>query len=92
MPPEAIADLLADEQIPPPPGHDTWTAAAVHQIDGQLDHQPPTAAVAPTHNTGRDDAGARNLSGRAQPPGEPPRAGRPSGDTTAGATAPTPPG
>ncbi len=59
MPPEAIADLLADEQIPPPPGHDTWTAAAVHQIDGQPDHQPPTAAVAPTHNTGRDDTQGR---------------------------------
>ena len=59
MPPEAIADLLSDEQIPPPPGHDTWTAAAVHQIDGQPDHQPPTAAVAPTHNTGRDDTQGR---------------------------------
>ena len=59
MPPEAIADLLSDEQIPPPPGHDTWTAAAVHQVDGQPDHQPPTAAVAPTHNTGRDDTQGR---------------------------------
>ena len=45
----------------------------------------------PQHRA-RRHAGARNLSGRAQPPGEPPGAGRPSGDTTAGATAPTPPG
>ena len=45
---------------PATPGHDTWTAAAVHQIDGQPDHhQPPTAAVAPTHNTGRDDTQGR---------------------------------
>ena len=41
MPPQAIADLLTDEHIPPPPGHPTWTAEAVSQVDGQHPHQPP---------------------------------------------------
>jgi peptidoglycan hydrolase-like protein with peptidoglycan-binding domain len=59
MPPEAIADLLAEEQIPPPPGHDTWTAAAVWQVDGEREHQAPAVVGRPAHKDGPDDAEGR---------------------------------
>jgi Putative peptidoglycan binding domain len=59
MPPEAIADLLADEQIPPPPGHDTWTAAAVSHVDGEREHQTPAVVGRPAHTGGPDDAEGR---------------------------------
>ncbi len=59
MPPEAIADLLTDEQIPPPPGHDTWTAAAVSQVDGEREHQAPAVVGRPAHRDGPDDAEGR---------------------------------
>jgi putative peptidoglycan binding protein len=58
MGPQAIADLLADEQIPPPPGHHTWTPDAVAQV-GQDEHQtpavigPPAHAGEPSHAEGR---------------------------------------
>lgn len=59
MPPEAIADLLTDEQIPPPPGHDSWTAAAVSQVDGEREHQAPAVVGRPAHRGGPDDAQGR---------------------------------
>jgi peptidoglycan hydrolase-like protein with peptidoglycan-binding domain len=58
MPPQAIADLLADEQIPPPAGHTGWTADAVAQVGGG-EHEaaavvgPPTQAGGPTDAEGR---------------------------------------
>ena len=61
MPPQAIADLLTDEHIPPPPGHPTWTAEAVSQVDGQHphQHQPPAVVGRPTHSGGPDDTEGR---------------------------------
>ena len=47
MPPEAIADLLADEQIPPPPGHGEWTPDAVAQIVDGDEQRAPEPATKP---------------------------------------------
>jgi putative peptidoglycan binding protein len=60
MPPQAIADLLADEQIPPPAGHDAWTPAAVAEIGGGEHQAPavvgrPAQAGGPTDTEGRSD-------------------------------------
>lgn len=45
MPPEAIADLLADEQIPPPTGHDAWTPQAVADVGEGVEQDKTPAAV-----------------------------------------------
>jgi hypothetical protein len=55
MPPQAIADLLADEQIPPPAGHDAWTPTAVAQIAGDDEHQAPAATGPPPQTTTSND-------------------------------------
>jgi putative peptidoglycan binding protein len=52
MPPQAIADLLADEEIPPPHGHHEWTPEAVAQIAGGGDER---RAPQPATQTTRGD-------------------------------------
>jgi hypothetical protein len=62
MPPEAIADLLADEEIPPPAGHDAWTPQAVADVgEGGADDKASSAVGRPapagsaTEAEGRSD-------------------------------------
>jgi hypothetical protein len=47
MPPEAIADLLTDENVPPPEGHSGWSAQAVAAIGGSGADQDPAAVGRP---------------------------------------------
>jgi len=59
MPPEAIADLLADEEIPPPAGHVAWTPQAVGEIGGGAD-EAPAAVGRPATTGGTTDAEERS--------------------------------
>jgi peptidoglycan hydrolase-like protein with peptidoglycan-binding domain len=47
MPPEAIADLLTDENVPPPEGHSGWSAQTVAAIGGGDAEQAPAAVGRP---------------------------------------------